>query len=76
MARAAYTGHETLTFTDYTDLETGTTLVAEPGRVYDLAPASGRPVTEVPYPWFVRVEEEKKTSKAAKAEEEPEGSGE
>ena len=53
--RVAYTGHEALTFTDYIDLEAGKTLHAEPGGVYDIAPASGRNVLEVPEPWFVRV---------------------
>jgi len=53
--RAAYTGHEPLMFPDYTDLETGQTLRAEPGGVYDVAPASGRDVPEVPVPWFVPV---------------------
>jgi hypothetical protein len=51
--RAAYTGHEALTFGDYIDLETGRTLLAEPGGVYDIAPASGRNVDEIPAPWFV-----------------------
>lgn len=50
--RAAYTGHEALTFSDYTDQETGKTLHAEPGGVYDVTPASGRAVPEVPEPWF------------------------
>ena len=55
MTLAAYNGHEALTFTDYTDLGTGKTLLAEPGRTYDLAPASGRAVPEVPEPWFTPV---------------------
>jgi hypothetical protein len=53
VTRAAYTGHEALTFTDYLDLGTGRTLAAEPGGVYDVAPASGRVVPEIPEPWFV-----------------------
>ena len=53
--RCAYVGHEALTFTDYIDLEAGKTLHAEPGGVYDIAPASGRNVLEVPEPWFVAV---------------------
>ena len=53
--RVAYVGHEALTFADYIDLEAGRTLHAEPGRVYDIAPASGRVVPEVPEPWFVAV---------------------
>ena len=56
--RVAYAGHEALTFTDYTDLGTGRTLRAEPGQVYDIAPASGHVVPEVPEPWFVRAEGE------------------
>jgi len=54
--RAAYLGHEALTFTDYLDLDTGKTLHAEPGEVYDIAPASGRLVGEIPEPWFVAAE--------------------
>jgi len=53
--RVAYTGHEALTFNDYTDLATEKTLHAEPGGVYDIAPASGHGVPEVPEPWFVAV---------------------
>ena len=54
--RAAYTGHEALTFGDYLDLDTGKTLLAEPGGVYDIAPASGRNVDEIPAPWFIAAE--------------------
>ena len=50
--RAIYTGHEALTFSDYTDLDTGRTLHAQPGRMYDVAPASGRVVPQFPEPWF------------------------
>ena len=53
--RVAYAGHEALTFSDYIDLNTGKTLHAVPGGTYDLAPASGRVVPEVPEPWFVPV---------------------
>jgi hypothetical protein len=56
--RVAYTGHEALTFSDYLDLETGKTLHAEPGRSYDITPASGRVVPEVPEPWFAAVQDE------------------
>lgn len=56
MTRAAYTGHEVLTFSDYIDLETGKTLHAEPGGAYDIAPASGHVVPEIPEPWFVLAE--------------------
>jgi hypothetical protein len=50
--RAVYTGHEALTFSDYLDLNTGKTLYAQPGRTYDIAPASGRVVPGFPVPWF------------------------
>ena len=53
--RVAYNGHEALTFTDYLDLGTGRTLHAEPGGTYDIAPASGHVVPEVPEPWFTPV---------------------
>ena len=56
--RAAYTGHEALTFSDYLDLETGRTLHAEPGGVYDVGPASGHVVPEFPDPWFAAVGED------------------
>jgi hypothetical protein len=56
--RVAYAGHEALTFSDYIDLEAGKTLHARPGRVYDIAPASGRVVPEVPEPWFIAVNDE------------------
>jgi len=55
VTRAIFNGHEALTFSDYTDLATGMTLRAEPGQVYDIAPASGRVVPEFPEPWFTRV---------------------
>ena len=54
--KAAYTGHEALTFNDYVDLETGRTLTAEPGGVYDIAPASGHAVPDVPEAWFAVIE--------------------
>lgn len=54
--KAAYTGCETLTFQDYTDLDTGRTLLAEPGGAYDIAPASGHQVPDVPEGWFTPVE--------------------
>jgi hypothetical protein len=56
--RAAYAGQETLTFNDYIDLGTGKTLHAEPGGVYDITPASGRLVDEVPAQWFTAIEGE------------------
>jgi hypothetical protein len=76
VTRAAYTGHEALTFSDYTDLETGKTLHAEPGRSYDVAPASGRVVPEMPEPWFVATEpkalEAAPDLSSAAAEDDPE----
>ena len=58
MTLAAYNGHEALTFTDYTDLATGQTLHAEPREEpYDVAPASGRAVPEVPEPWFTVIQD-------------------
>jgi hypothetical protein len=54
--RAVYGGHEALTFSDYIDLDTGKTLAAEPGGVYDIAPASGRLVPDIPEPWFTAAE--------------------
>ena len=56
--RAAYVHHEALTFSDYIDGETGKTLHAEPGRVYEVTPASGHVVPEIPAAWFVPVDED------------------
>ena len=56
--RAGYNGQEALTFNDYTDLQTGKTLHAVPGGTYDIAPASGHVVPEVPEPWFTLLPEE------------------
>ena len=36
-----YLGSETMTYMDYVDLSTGTTLVAEPGCSYDIMPSGG-----------------------------------
>ncbi len=55
--RVAYVGHEALTFSDYMDTESGKTLYAEPGRVYDITPASGRTVPGVPEPWFIAIDD-------------------
>ena len=55
--RAAYTGNEALTFSQYIDGETGKTLAAEPGVVYEVIPASGHVVPEIPLAWFVPVGE-------------------
>jgi hypothetical protein len=54
--KATYNGQEALTFNDFIDLDTGRTLFAEPGGVYDIAPASGRIVEDVPAPWFTAAE--------------------
>jgi len=67
--RAVYTGHETLTFTDYLDGETGRTLTAEPGGVYDVTPASGRLVPDLPAGWFVPEDPEARAAKEAAAAE-------
>jgi len=67
--RAVYTGHETLTFTDYLDGETGRTLTAEPGGVYEVAPASGRMVPDIPTGWFVPADPEEWAAKEAAAAE-------
>ena len=48
MTRVRYTGVHAGTLMDYTDLETGRALTAVPGGVYDVAPASGRAVPEMP----------------------------
>jgi hypothetical protein len=50
--RVAYTGHEALTFSGYLDAATGKTLHAEPGRVYDIIPVSGRAGDDIPRAWF------------------------
>lgn len=55
MTLAAYTGHEALTFPDYLDQGTGRTLTAEPGGTYDITPASGRLVPDIPRGWFTPV---------------------
>jgi hypothetical protein len=62
--RAAFTGSAPLTFMDYIDGETGRTLTAVPGGVYEVVPVAAHPVPEVP-PGFVPVEE--KPAKAAKS---------
>ena len=59
MTLAAYHGHETLTFPDYLDLGTGKTLHAEPrDEPYDVAPASGRAVPDIPAGWFTPIQDE------------------
>lgn len=57
LVKAAYTGAEALTFNDYIDLGTGLILAVVPGGVYDVAPASGRMVPDVPPGWFTPVED-------------------
>ena len=69
--RVAYTGHEALTFGDYLDLETGKTLHAVPGGVYDIAPASGHVVPGFPVPWFKFADEEGPGEPVAEPETEP-----
>jgi hypothetical protein len=54
----AYTGQEALTFSQYIDTATGKTLHAVPGGVYDITPASGHEVPEIPVPWFEWVEDD------------------
>jgi hypothetical protein len=56
---AAYTGHETLTFPDYLNLATGKTLTAEPGESYDVSPASGRLVPDIPAALFTVTDEDR-----------------
>ena len=70
MTYAIYTGHETLTFPDYTDLGTGRTLTAEPGKSYDVSPASGRAVPDIPEGWFVPADPEEWEAARAAAEAE------
>lgn len=67
MTLAVFTGHEALTFQDYADLATGGVLRAEPGRVYDVAPASGRNVPDVPAGWFTPVAAEPPPDAASEA---------
>jgi hypothetical protein len=53
--RAAFTGTHGLTFMDYIDGETGRTLTAEPGGVYEVVPGGARPLLDLP-PGFTPVE--------------------
>ena len=71
--RVAYGGQEALTFMDYRDEETGRTLHAVPGGVYDITPVSGRPVDEVPAPWFTAVDDQQwaEAQAAREAEAQP-----
>jgi hypothetical protein len=64
---AAYTGNEALTFSQYIDVETGKTLHAEPGGVYEVIPASGHEVPEIPVPWFEWIEDDADWEKARAA---------
>lgn len=45
-----FLGTSTRVYTQYTDTGTGTTLVAEPGASYDMAPAQGAGDLTVPPP--------------------------
>ena len=73
MTLAAYTGHETLTFPDYLDLGTGKTLTAEPREEpYDIAPASGRLVPDMPEGWFTVTDGEDRGEEEAAPGEAPE----
>lgn len=45
MTSVAYHGHVPMTYPHYIDLTTGKTLVCQPGRCYDIAPASGSPLS-------------------------------
>lgn len=72
MTYASYNGHETLTFPDYTDLDTGRTLTAEPGRSYDVSPASGRLVDDFPAGWFTAAGPGELAARQAAAEAEAE----
>jgi len=42
VARFVYTGDQQQTYPQYLDAEQGRTLVAEPGRTYDITPADGQ----------------------------------
>ena len=67
MTLASYHGHETLSFPDYLDLGTGKTLTAQPREEpYDIAPASGRLVPDLPAGWFTPLEGEDLEAHAAK----------
>ena len=48
MTRVRYTGVHPGTLMDYIDLETGRVLAVEPGGEYDVIPASGRAVPDIP----------------------------
>ena len=74
--RVVYAHHEPLTFTDYIDLETGQTLRAVPGGLYDIAPASGRVIPEFPAPWFTRAGDGEPDLWSAADESAPEGGAE
>lgn len=41
MTSVTYYGHETRIYLHYTDINTGRTLVAQPGQTYNVAPAGG-----------------------------------
>lgn len=45
MTSVTYHGHVTMTYPHYIDLATGKTLVCQPGQTYNVAPASGSPIS-------------------------------
>ena len=47
--------------------------IAEPGGVYDVAPASGRVIPEFPEPWFTRAGVREPEVWSAAGEKDPEG---
>ena len=47
--KATFNGDHVTTYADYIDAGQGSTLVAEPGETYDIAPAAGH-VRELPMP--------------------------
>ena len=47
--KCTFTGEVTTTYADYIDTERQSTLVAEPGETYDIAPARGH-VRDLPMP--------------------------
>lgn len=70
--RAAFTGTHGLTFMDYIDGETGRTLTAEPGGVYEVVPVGAHPLPDIP-PGFVAAEAPKSPKKKPKPDDEGDG---
>jgi len=48
VARFTFTGEAPQVYPQYLDVEQGRTLVAEPGRTYDIAPADGQGALPMP----------------------------